>query len=643
MLYFTWMSLKYLVLSAALSTLVWGQTVVQVPATAQIFLAGRPSGAFISNNAGTDTAPANSPTLADLRLRGGQALSITATGTVRLFGGSTQANIGPNGSEQEVWQPNQDNICFAGGCLGGIWARRGALVGIFLGAPDIGSTVRANFLSAAEAASVQQPLVSQPFLIGDGKTSEGILRTFVVPPGATRLYLGVLGVPVSGNSGGFTATISEVPAPPIAGSANPVRVPGNANPILAGLIAGELITPTSHVYDFAPLNAPVVVDLKPLGGRIIQISAIGRVSAVPGGERIGPDGLIGTYANWCCDQPRGFNGITAPLGALVGVFIRDQLNPELSSAGTDYSTASQRDLHARAPAIQQFFYIGSGRTGTGEMKRYAIPEGATRLCLGVMDAARFGWNQDNTGWFFVSVTPDSGQEPAITTGLGGVVNGASYSSPPLTAGSFAAIFGDRLSASTDTAAAVPLPTRLAGSTVWINGIAAPLYFASPKQINLQIPTALEGETQVQVLVSNGSVPGVPAVIPLAPFSPGIFLYGGAKPVIVNASTGNLATEDEPVKRGETLVIYSTGLGSVSPAGTTGEPASVSVLSRVTRPVSVLIGNVTHTPAFAGLAPGLIGVYQVNVQLLPSVAAGAQKLQIVSGNIRSNAVEVTISQ
>jgi uncharacterized protein (TIGR03437 family) len=40
---------------------------------------------------------------------------------------------------------------------------------------------------------------------------------------------------------------------------------------------------------------------------------------------------------------------------------------------------------------------------------------------------------------------------------------------------------------------------------------------------------------------------------------------------------------------------------------------------------------------------LIGVYQVNVQLLPSVAAGAQKLQIVSGNIRSNAVEVTISQ
>src|SRR4051794_4599632 len=62
-------------------------------------------------------------------------------------------------------------------------------------------------------------------------------------------------VPVSGNSGGFQATITETPAPPIVGSENPVSVPGNTNPILAGIKTGELSTPTSHVYDFAPLNA----------------------------------------------------------------------------------------------------------------------------------------------------------------------------------------------------------------------------------------------------------------------------------------------------------------------------------------------------------------------------------------------------
>src|SRR5260370_31312990 len=71
--------------------------------------------------------------------------------------------------------------------------------------------------------------------------------------------------------------------------------------------------------------------------------------------------------------------------------------------------------------------------------------------------------------------------------IGAVTNGASFAANGLSPGSIATIFGTNLATSVAGAASIPLPLTLGGATVTVNGVKAPLYYASPTQINLQIP------------------------------------------------------------------------------------------------------------------------------------------------------------
>ena len=79
--------------------------------------------------------------------------------------------------------------------------------------------------------------------------------------------------------------------------------------------------------------------------------------------------------------------------------------------------------------------------------------------------------------------PLVGLKPTVS----GVVNGASFSNQPITAGLMGSIFGTNLAFFTLTANSVPLPTTLGGSSIQIDGVAAPLFFVSPGQINFQVP------------------------------------------------------------------------------------------------------------------------------------------------------------
>jgi hypothetical protein len=82
----------------------------------------------------------------------------------------------------------------------------------------------------------------------------------------------------------------------------------------------------------------------------------------------------------------------------------------------------------------------------------------------------------------VSATP--GNPPAFTAGA--AVSAAAFvSGMPLGIGSISTLFGQNLAAQTASAASLPLPLALAGTSVTVNGIAAPLFYASPGQINFQ--------------------------------------------------------------------------------------------------------------------------------------------------------------
>jgi uncharacterized protein (TIGR03437 family) len=583
-----------------------------------------------------DTFPENRPQRVELALQAGQAIQITAAGEVNLdVRSASRLNVAGPGGVTEAYRIRNSYIQ-------SIRARWGSLIGIFL--PDqltYQDSFVSNFLSAAEQVDVLEPLLQAPFLIGDGRTSAGVTRTFIVPRGATRLYLGILDGPVSNNSGEFTATVRVVPRPAATtGLVNPVRLLGTGSVRLGGYAPGTFIR-GRDLSAVSPINDPVTINLATLGTNVrrLRIGAVGSIDVDLMRGRVSPDGIFTTIQSFSASSATGKSGLRAPLGSLVGIFLRDQFSPEEQrSFESEFGTTATRDATPLSPLIQQYFYIGTGRTTAGVTKEYEVPTGATRLILGIHDEGNEGV-ADNYGFFFVAVSPVVDGLPEYPVNQ--ITNGASFQSGAISAGSIVTIKGERLSSGTVQANAVPLPAAIGGTRVWFNEFPGPLFFVSPGQINAQVPFELGTASTVQVVVSNGGPPGTPQVVPMAPLRPGIFLYGDNKPVIVNVTTGQLVAESGPVRRGDALVIYGTGLGAASTQPPAGVPASLTELSTVLADVKVVIGGSLVDALFAGLAPGFVGVNQVNVVVPSNAPLGPTTLHLVTGGVESNKVGIEI--
>jgi uncharacterized protein (TIGR03437 family) len=221
-----------------------------------------------------------------------------------------------------------------------------------------------------------------------------------------------------------------------------------------------------------------------------------------------------------------------------------------------------------------------------------------------------------------------GGKTTLTVGTGGILNGASYAlQAPLAPGSYIAIFGTQLAQGSNSASTVPLPTMLGGSTVFLAGLQTPLVFASGGQVNAIVPYGIAVNTTQQLIVSSGTSISVPQAITVAAAAPGVFTVSGSgqgQGIVIGVdSTGaqSFADSSNPVQAGEYLVIYCTGLGEVSPTVANGTPAPSDPLSHTVNPVTVSIGGVPASVAFAGLTPGFAGLYQVNAIVPQGVAAG----------------------
>ena len=235
-----------------------------------------------------------------------------------------------------------------------------------------------------------------------------------------------------------------------------------------------------------------------------------------------------------------------------------------------------------------------------------------------------------------------------TIGAGGVVNGASYTAP-VVPGSIAAVFGTFYLTSTSVDTALPLETTLQSlSFQFSGGTAAPLYFVSGPQVNLQVPWELAGQTTASLAATLNSTAGATQTVTVAPVAPAIFTTNaqGTGQGAIQDSSYNLVDASNPATPGTTtILIYCTGLGAVSanqPA--TGAPASLDptkLAATVTLP-TVTIGGVTATPSFSGLAPGYVGLYQVNVPVPATVAAGSAVPVVISmDGATSNTVTIAV--
>ena len=219
-----------------------------------------------------------------------------------------------------------------------------------------------------------------------------------------------------------------------------------------------------------------------------------------------------------------------------------------------------------------------------------------------------------------------------------VANAASGDASAVAPGSIASIYGSGLALSTAIASAFPLPATLGGATVSVNGVAAPLLYAGPNQINFQVPFEVSGNGAVTVM-AGGTTMGA-ATVPLPSTAPGIFQLPQGRAALLNFD-GSVNGPDHPAAPSSTVIVFATGLGPVNPPAATGAAAlGFPSLSVVTAPVTVTVGGQPATVLFAGLAPGYAGLYQVNL-VVPQLAPGDYPLQISTGGVASNKATVSI--
>lgn len=227
--------------------------------------------------------------------------------------------------------------------------------------------------------------------------------------------------------------------------------------------------------------------------------------------------------------------------------------------------------------------------------------------------------------FRVDAAASSTTTPIV--GFPGLINAFS-GQPRVAPGALVSLFGVNLAFSTASATSATLPTTLAGTTVTINDRPAPLVLVSPTQINLQLPFGLPVGPAI-LRVSNGVETSAPMAVQIDAVAPGLFRAFNAVGAAVDANN--------PIRLGDTLVLYATGLGAVTPPATAGAPAPLATANSAVR---VNIAGVDLTPSYAGLAPGTSGYYQVNV-VLPSnlpIAASTQLFLAIEGQ-SSNALTI----
>jgi uncharacterized protein (TIGR03437 family) len=169
------------------------------------------------------------------------------------------------------------------------------------------------------------------------------------------------------------------------------------------------------------------------------------------------------------------------------------------------------------------------------------------------------------------------------------------------------IAGERLtSGSTLFAASTPLPVRLAGTHVEVNGIPAPLFSVSPDSVLAQLPLGLVPGQPTELTVA--SVNRASQAIPLR--------IEPAAPEIVAAT-----------RAGDVVVVYVLGLGATEPAVSEGIAAPAGPLARTLLQPVVRLEGQPAVVEFSGLAPGLVGVYQVNAALPAGTGAAAGAIEI----------------
>src|ERR1035437_8735071 len=252
------------------------------------------------------------------------------------------------------------------------------------------------------------------------------------------------------------------------------------------------------------------------------------------------------------------------------------------------------------------YALGAEGTGTSDLTQVAVGAAGNAFAGAAISSTDPGAYEI----YFGAQTPALAGTGVFLNPLG-VVNAAN-SAPagnPISPGEFVTLYGTGLAKSNQTAAP-PYPSSLNGVSVLINNKPAPLYFVSPGQLNVLVPFATTGLTAT-IVVQNSDGNSNIVTVPVAATSPGIYALdqsGSGGGAILHADY-SLVNAAKPAIGGETVLIYLTGLGTVTPPVADGTAGTITTLYRADADVVVWVGGQQAQVEFKGLAPGYPGLYQ----------------------------------
>jgi uncharacterized protein (TIGR03437 family) len=226
------------------------------------------------------------------------------------------------------------------------------------------------------------------------------------------------------------------------------------------------------------------------------------------------------------------------------------------------------------------------------------------------------------------------------TVIDAVTDAASYV-PRVAPGELASIFGTNLANGTQQASGFPLPTNMAGATVYVNSSPVPLLYVSETQINFQVPSSLAAGT-ASMYVSRSGGQSALFNFTVVTNAPGIFQDTSNHAIAQNATDNSTNSDSDPVASGAVLVVYLTGQGALNHAVADGTATPDSPLSSATATATATIGGANATVQFLGLTPGYTGLAQANIVVPSSLATADYPLVITVGGYVSTSAEVSVS-
>ena len=385
----------------------------------------------------------------------------------------------------------------------------------------------------------------------------------------------------------------------------------------------------------AQLNTPTGVAIDAAGNLYIadagnyvirKVSTGGTISTIAGNGTAGYSGDGGIAVNAQLINPRAI-----AVDAVGNILIAD-------------GSTLIRQVIFPTGNIQTVAGNGSrGYSGDGGLATSAQINGPTAVAL------------DAKGNLYVADTNNNAVRLLQFAGSGisvsAVVNGASNAAGGISPGELLVIYGSGLGPATLTqfqlGANGLVPTSLAGTSVTVNGILAPILYTSATQVAAMVPYEVTGSNAQVAVVYQGQA-ATAQTATLAVTSPGVFTANssgtGPAAALNNGKTVN--DSGHPANSGDVVTLYFTGGGQTNPAGVDGKPngdgSAGNPIPLPVQSVFVNIGGKNATVQFAGGAPGVVaGIMQVNAVVPSGLSAGAAPVVVQSGTAFSQA-GVTIS-